>query len=218
MNAAELYEELDTLPSVREHQARVAAVVLALQRHWRADAPHVDWEDAVAAALVHDLGNIVKARLDTPIGQEILGPVECERLEYWEGVKESTINQYGRDEDTVTRALCEKAGVPERVTTLASHVGFAYGSETVHGEDWTLKVVAYADRVVGPFGVLTFEERLHEAADRYGFPRYAPSERPPLVKAAYALKDEVQTHVAVPLDSITNENVAVDVQRFLRRD
>lgn len=216
--AADLYEELETLPSVREHQARVAAVVLALKQRWRSDAPRVDWDNAVAAALVHDLGNIVKADLSTPLSQEILGPEECERLDYWEDVKKRTIALYGSDEDVVTLALCRHVGVSERISTIATHIGFAYGSETLHENDWTLKVAAYADRVVGPFGVLTFEKRLHEAADRYGFPRYAPHERPPLVQAAYALKEELQAHVSAPLDSITDDDVRADVQRFLRRD
>ena len=213
---ADIYEELEVLPNIREHQARVAGVILILKEHWQ--GPTVNWDDAVAAALIHDLGNIVKASLDTPIGQAILGPIECERIEYWEDVKRRTIVAYGTDEHAVTHALAEKCGASRRVLDIFMMSTFNHGLALIADGDWEKKLVGYADRVVGPFGVLTLDARMQEANKRYGYTAYPSNARPPVLQATYDLHKQMQKNVAILLDSITEEHVQEHVQRFLRRD
>jgi hypothetical protein len=212
---ADIYEELEVLPNIREHQARVAGIILVCKAHWR--GPAVNWDDAVAAALIHDLGNLIKANLDTPLGQEILGPIECERIEYWKETKRQMITKYG-DEYTATRALAERIGASRQVIAIFTTASFSHGIAIIENNDWETKLVAYADRVVGPFGVLTLDERMQEANRRYGYTKHPSDARPPILQAAYDLQVQMQSAVSVPLDSITENAVEPHVQRFLRRD
>jgi hypothetical protein len=213
---AKMYEELDIIPCLREHQARVAGVVDVLRKRWRADAPAVDWDAACAAALLHDVGNIVKVQLDTPQGQAIIGPEECERIEHWRERKDETIRRFGSDEYAVTRGVLADAPLSPalryRLWSIIEGSGFASGESLLETDFVERIVLAYADRVVGPFGVVTFEERMNEAARRYGYHVNRTEERSTLVQAAYALRERIQSYVTEPLDSI----VADEVQPFVR--
>ena len=78
MTIWEAYEAYRIMPNLRLHQLRVAAVAREL-----AQALHADVELVTRAALLHDMGNIMKSDL-TQFPPEFYGD---EGLAYWEEVK-----------------------------------------------------------------------------------------------------------------------------------
>jgi hypothetical protein len=218
-NIASIYEELKILPNVREHQARVAGVIMVCKEHWKPNAPAVNWDDAIAAALLHDLGNIAKAKMDTEFGQTLLGPVECERIEHWLEVQRQAIAKYGADEYAVTQGLLARIDAPPRLWNIISGARFRYNEETLKTDDIERLLVATGDHRVGPFGVLTLAGRLEEGQKRYGHKQGGTSMlRNAPLQSAYDIARRVETYIDIHLDSITEDDVRPFVQRFLALD
>ena len=69
MKIIDIYEKFATPPNLQQHLFRVATIVLFLQKHWMGEG--FDWQKMVIAALLHDLGNIV--RFDFDNHPELLG-------------------------------------------------------------------------------------------------------------------------------------------------
>jgi HD superfamily phosphodiesterase len=212
-NAVSLWETLETLPNVREHQARVAGYVCVLREHWKPTAPHIDWDFVIAAALLHDIGNIAKADLTTKFSQHVLGPVECERLDYWLAVQERHVAEFGKSEWAITKGLLERIRA-EHLWPVIEGSGFAQNVATAASSDWPCKILAHADHCVGPFCVVPMRERLAEGAKRRGLDPAAAAEEP-VVRAVYEIAAAVQAQVSIPLDSITEELVAPYTNQFL---
>ncbi len=216
-NVGLIWEHLNVLPNVREHQARVAGIICVLRDNWKPNGIEVDWDDAIAAALMHDVGNIAKADLTTIFSQQLLGPLECERIDFWLQTQAELRARFGNDEYKITCGLMRSISLPERLITLITSAGFSNNQETLASKDWERKLLAQADHCVGPFSVLTLHERLSEGAKRYGYPD-SSSDMSSAVRAAYDLSAQVQQQVSLPLDDITDELVNPYVRRFLARE
>ena len=70
-------------------------------------------------------------------------------------------------------------------------------------DDWYLKVALYADLRVGPFGILTLQERLddlHARSEKYGA-------HPEFIDFSKELEKQVQENMSIGVDSISDETV-----------
>jgi putative nucleotidyltransferase with HDIG domain len=158
MTIWEAYEAYRTMPNLRLHQLRVAAVSRTMARALRADH-----ELVTQAGLLHDMGNILKADLHA-FPPEFYGE---EDLAYWQAVQKDYTDRYGSDEHTATSAIARELSVTKDVIAIIESMGFSKAEAVYESGSLELQIVEYADQRVAPHGITSMEERLAEGFKRH---------------------------------------------------
>ncbi len=160
-NILEIYKEYKILPMLAMHQLRVASVVSLFLDNLKIDS-EIDKESLLTAALLHDMGNIAKMQLN-------VFPEECEPegVEYWEGIKEEFCKKYGSTDHEATTNILKELNVKEEVINLIDSIGHTRFCDQLKDDNLAAKIINYADTRVGPFGVLSYEDRMQEVSVRY---------------------------------------------------
>lgn len=135
MTIGQIYEKYHIMPNLQTHMYRVAAVANSLCTHFKNEC---DAESVIAAALLHDMGNILKFDLT---GQE-----------KWLHLQREFKEKYGTDEYVATVAISREVGVTQRVVELISAVSFSHSSENVSTPDYEKKTVCLCRHASSPSG------------------------------------------------------------------
>ncbi len=147
------------MQNLQEHQLRVAAVAGQICESMTVP---IDTDSLVKGALIHDMGNIIKFKLE--YFPEFNKP---EGLEYWQGIKDAYIEKYGADEHEATIKIARELGVDEKVIDWADQNRFSRLCAHRDSDDLPIKILHYADGRVGPHGVLSYDARMDDARNRY---------------------------------------------------
>lgn len=159
MTISEIYSQYKIMPSLQLHQLRVAAVATQMAE---SAYEQLNINAITTATLLHDMGNIIKFKLD--LFPEFLQP---EGLEYWREVKQEFINKYGDDEHNATYDIAEEIGIDKESMQLLKSIGFSKAPEVLKRNDISQMIVCYADHRVGPKSVLSLEDRMQEGQKRF---------------------------------------------------
>jgi hypothetical protein len=160
--AIEVYQDLGIPPNLQRHMLRVAGIAEWIAERWA--GPHLNLDLLRRVLLLHDVGNIVKGDY---IKRPELLEEEAHNAPHWVRVQEKYIERYGTDDHVVSRVLAAAVGLtPDELNFMDAKI-FIRNDETAMSHDYNLKVAAYADQRVAPFGVLPLETRLREAQQRY---------------------------------------------------
>ncbi len=159
MTIEEVYENYNVLPFLRLHMYRVAGVSAVICKSLNQS---VDTTSIVKAALLHDMGNIIKFDLET--FEESLKP---QGLSYWEDVKIKFIRQYGEDEHKATLTIARQLEVSGYVLDLIDSVGFSKAKESFQTQNLGKCIVCYSDQRVSPHKVTDIKTRTEEGKKRY---------------------------------------------------
>ena len=154
----EIYTEYNIPPGLQAHQLRVAAVAAYVCDYFDNT---VDKERIVLAGLFHDMGNIIKS--DVTQMPDLFEP---EGPEYWQEVKVAFREKYGDDELHARNLIAERIGLSEDVIHLMKSAGFAKLETIVDQGSEELKIFQYGDSRVGPYGILSLEDRFREGRER----------------------------------------------------
>ena len=146
------------MPNLRLHMYRVAGVASVICDNI---SENIDRESIIAACLLHDMGNIIKFKLD-------LFPtfLEPEGRDYWQNVQNEYFKKYGKDEHIATLDIAREIGVNDKVMNLLKNIGFTRAKENYESPDFDVKIAAYSDMRVEPHGVVSLEERLRDGRKR----------------------------------------------------
>ncbi len=158
------------MPSLQMHQYRVAGVAEILCKKLNIGN---DTQNIIAACLLHDMGNILKFKLD--LYPEFLLP---EGADYWAKIKADYHQKYGNDEHKATieiaqEILCGESGLKNKelrkawVLELIDAIGFSNAECNFESNDISRKIVAYADMRVEPYGVTSLTHRLADGHKRF---------------------------------------------------
>ena len=156
------------MPNLQEHQLRVAGVSFIIGKSM--SNQDIDTENIVVACLLHDMGNIIKFKLD--LFPEFVKP---EGLDYWKKIQQEYIRTYGADEHVATMSIV-KGIIPhmrdnpyekQRIIKLIEAIGFSNAKENYETTDFGKKVAAYADMRVKPYGVTSLKDRLEDGRKRF---------------------------------------------------
>jgi hypothetical protein len=173
----------------------VAHVVRVIRDHWNGEM--LDWEFIIQAALLHDIGNIVK--FDFERHPEFLG-TEAANVEHWKTVQQNIIIRYGKDDHLASGAMLKELGVSRELTSIIQDKSFSNAIEVAQGNDWNAKILLYADMRVMPHGVTSLEERLADVRNR--MPQY--SQRPDFENLLDAAR-EIELHISAHLNRDIHE-------------
>jgi len=188
--------------NLQRHMLRVADVGQFIARHWNSS---IDEKAIVTTLLLHDLGNLLK--FDFTRGLELLDEDERD-LDYWKSVQRDLQEKYSVDEHEATWRMAQELGVGERILFLLKNMGSSNLPKTVESSDWELKVCAYADFRVGPFGFLTVQDRFADILRRYEGREHDLSDREKTLKKmklCILLEGQLQPEVSMRLAVLPKE-------------
>jgi hypothetical protein len=169
MTISEIYALYQLPPNLRHHMLRVASVVWVITENWQ--GPTINAETLIQAALLHDVGNLVKYKLDDRPVDESDKPVE-----YWHKVQQAYWDRYGRDDAVVNSIIAREINAPADVIDLIRHTGHLLVCDLVRHQKYAEMILNYADLRVAMNGIVSMQERLDRVKDRYPglFPEDSP--------------------------------------------
>lgn len=204
-NILEIYEHYKIMPNLALHQLRVASVIALIFRNLDFE---VDKDVAISSGLLHDMGNIVKFDLNYfPEFNKPLG------LEYWQNVQNEYFEKYGRDEHEATQKILKELGIHPRVIEIDSKMIFGNLCIDKEGDDFELKLLHYADMRVGPYGILSFDERMEDARKRYENKlddemTREKDRREILLACGKEIENQIFSHCKIKPEDITNQSIS----------
>ena len=201
MKISEVYRKFSITPNLQEHMLTVTKVALFIADHWI--GPELNKDRLKKAALVHDLGNIVK--FDFVAHPEFLGD-EQKRVGYWKKKQREIIEKYGDDDHEATKLMLNELGFDNDSIEVISSKSFANSIATKDSNNWSLKILLYSDLRVLPSGVGTLEERLKDILERM----LQYNTRPDLENLFEACRDierQIQANVTIPLSEINSKSI-----------
>ncbi|MEM4097864.1 MAG: hypothetical protein QXS81_04170 [Candidatus Micrarchaeaceae archaeon] len=208
-----IYSHFKIPPWLQMHMLRVSSVANLICDNL--DGQPVNTNDAVAATMLHDLGNIIKIDLKT--SSAIMG-VEAVRLSYWETVKAETIAKYGNNEHIATVAMAKEIGATPRVIYLIESIGVSKIKEVEAGGDLERKICSYADLRVGPFGVLSLEGRFADFLERYKI-RHTTLSQEQFENAfsiALQMEKEIISSTSLTAEQINDKSIAPYIRKYAK--
>ena len=210
-----IYDKFRIMPNLRLHMLRTAATSELICDNWK--GPKINKFDIIAVGLIHDLGNMVKMDLESENGLKLIGE-ELKNLDYWKKVKQEIILKYGTDDHRVTEIMIDELNVSNKVKFLLKEHIFVKNELTLNSDDWELKICAYADQRIGPFGVLNLKDRFDEVKKRY-------ADRPNqsvhnkkfdiFVECSFKIEGQVLKNVSLSSDEINDESIKSYLTKYL---
>lgn len=197
MKIREIYKKYRIHPNLVAHQVRVAKVANFILNSW--NGPKLDKNKILKLCLIHDLGNIVRMKIED---------------DYWKKVKADVIEKYGDEDDMVTIKILKECGVDSGFDDIILAKRFINSLIIERSNDWYLKILLYSDLRVTPYGVASLKERLDEVIAR----RKDLSENPEienLCKANFDIEKQIQDNVNISLSDINEKSVEIDDEEFL---
>ncbi|HBB49543.1 TPA: hypothetical protein DEQ22_01980 [Candidatus Nomurabacteria bacterium] len=196
----EIYKEYKIMPSLQEHMFRVAAVASLICDNFTEPLPK---KEIITACLLHDMGNIVKFKLD--YFPELNEP---EGMKYWQKVQDEYIKKYGNNDHDANNKIALEFGMGGRILELINSISFFGAPSNVLDKDFAKKIVAYADERVSPFDIVSLEERFIDLSKRYAHHSGMTSERKRFENALRDIEKQIFAKCKIKPEDITNESVA----------
>ena len=182
MRLEEIYRKYKIMPTLAEHQLRVAAVARLIGEQL---GLITDLKNITAACLLHDMGNILK--FDLSKSKSVLN-LDLD-INYWQSVKAEYAKKYGSNEHHASMVIAKELGANARVLELIDCVGFMQAKANLKTSDTAKKICAYSDMRVGPFGVISLKERFADLRRRYEAKKTAASAESMRLKFEAALSE-----------------------------
>ena len=201
-NITEIYKEYKIMSLLQMHQLRTAAVALLICESLDIN---IDKESTVKACLLHDMGNIIKFKLE--YSPEWNKP---EGTDYWQAVKYDYILKYGNNEHEASLKIAKELGVSEYICKLINCVDSA-SVEIINMEnDFCQKICIYVDNRVSPYGVVSAEEHSLDAKNRYKNHPHAFCEEERLFfnKNLHSIEKQIFSHSKIKPEDINNQSIS----------
>ena len=147
------------MPNLQEHMLRVTGVAFLICDNLEKSIAR---ESVITACLIHDIGNIVKFKLE--VFPEFLKP---KGLRYWEKVQENFIRKHGKDDYQATYNILKEIGVDPRVFKIIKSMEFKRAPSNAKHKNFEMKICQYSDLRVTPFGITSLNKRLREVQNRF---------------------------------------------------
>jgi hypothetical protein len=159
MTISEVYQTYNIMPTLADHQYRVAAVAKILCER---SPEHLPINEIISGCLLHDMGNLIKFNLDN-IPEGLVIP----DIEHWKKVQASMKETYGDDEHKATHTIAEELGVSPLTLDIVKYVGTRNAKEMLEQKNIPVLLATYSDFRVTPTEVTTLKERIDDLLKRY---------------------------------------------------
>lgn len=198
---SEIYEEYKIMPNLQEHMYRVAGAASLICDNFNET---LQKREIISACLLHDMGNIVKFKLDR--FPEFLKP---DGLNYWRKIQNSYLKKYGDKQHNATSKIIKEIGISGAVFDLAEHVGFSMAEENLKSDSFARKICAYADMRVAIWGITSLKERLDDLGERYFKDSTIDNPRAGFIhECFFEIEKQIFAKCKIKPEYITNETIA----------
>lgn len=154
MRISEIYSKYSIPRNLQLHMLRVAAGVQIICNQ----LPNFpETRQAILTALVHDLGNIVKFRLDESMSD----------YKTLKNLQEEFIQKYGPDDHLATILIMREMGLSERLIEIMESMPLYKAVATRDSRDLAAKICFYCDKRTVPEGFVSIDERVEDIKARY---------------------------------------------------
>lgn len=190
-----IWDQYSTPKHIRRHMQQVNHVAMAVAQQLKASGEDVILDVVDRASLLHDTVRVTDWETlsfehfpYTPSREEIAA-WESQRSTFASTIPHSQVNYE-----------IFKADYPEMAQVILLHsIGRVHELRT-----WEEKIVHYADRRVAHDRIVTVQERLDEAAERYGKHGESLEHNPEIVTATFQLEKELQYHIAQDINQLVS--------------
>lgn len=189
------------MPGLKAHMLRVAGVASIICDNF---SRPVDKNLVISAALLHDIGNIVKFKLEA-----FPGLLDAKDMNYWTRVQEDFKKKYGENDYQATYKILKEIGVSKAVSSLIEAMEVTRAPLNVGGDGFEVKICQYADLRVAPFGVLPLKDRLREVQDRFIKNKgISEQEFLRLVRSMEEIEKQIFVYEKISPNFVTDEKIA----------
>ena len=115
--------------------------------------------------------------------------------------------------------MAKEIGASKRVQFLLANKVFHHNEYTVKGEDWELKIAAYSDQRIGPFGVLSLQERFKELKERYAKRENKNVNHPKIdifIICAFEIEKQLFSHVSLTENQINDVSIKRYIEEYAK--
>jgi len=159
MKIQKIYEKYKVMPQLQMHMLRVAGVANLICNNFNEE---IDTRAITNSCLLHDIGNIVKFKLER--FPEFLSP---QGYEYWEDVQNEFVKRYGNDDYTATYKILTEMGINKKIFDYIQAIEFIKAEENSKNKDFNKKIILYSDARVSPKGITSLQDRVSEVKNRF---------------------------------------------------
>lgn len=222
MNIVDVYTKYKIMPSLQQHMLRVAGVASMLVQNLKLKIKNFKFEnEVVAASLLHDMGNIIKFKLD--LFPEFLEP---EGLDYWQDVQKNYYRQYGRDEHAATLEIAEEVlrsskiqdtRYKKRIMDFIDSFSFKKAKENYQSDDFGKMICSYSDMRVEPHGVVSLSARLEDGRKRFSLNKPWQSDDQVFEEGASYLREienRIFQNCSISPEDITDKRVQDEIEKL----
>ena len=160
MKVGDLYDQYQIMPQLATHMLGVAGVGKIITNSWEDRAVA---NKCVKACLLHDLGNIVKFDLSSPV-------MPIENIMYWQEVQRVVRQKYGADAHEATYAMLAELKLDEYIGYLKEEAIMYVRDpkpDDFVGASRPSLIVLYSDLRVVPKGIVSMKARIADLIKRY---------------------------------------------------
>jgi hypothetical protein len=209
MKISKIYEKYKIMPQLQLHQLRVAGVASVICDNFQKP---IDKSSIISACLLHDMGNIVKFKLD--LYPENLEP---QGIDYWENVKNKYIKKYGKDDHIATNKITNELNINKNIQDIILSYGFAQATKTYKTTHLEYKIAVYSDMRVAPERVVSLNVRLAEGKKRYAEKinaKYTPEEFEFNASLWKKIEKQIFSQCKIKPNDITEEKVQPLIEKL----
>lgn len=199
MKIKNIYQDYNIPLNLQHHMIRVAAFGKVISDLMVDE--EIDQHLVVSTLLLHDMGNILKFKLDST---QMLAEIDRGRVEELRAIQAEYRQKYGPSPDLATIKIMKEIGVDQEVVTLFTESSWESLHDTIEKMDFQRKICYYADMRVDPFGVVTLEERFSDLRKRYSTNKDNVENNHKLAKI---LEKQIQSKLDIDLNSITESAI-----------
>jgi len=172
MQAAEIISKIQEIhakypvpKNLKRHMTLVAGVSEQIANSFQIP---IDAKTLVAAALIHDLGNIIKMKLFDSELINLLDKEDQKNLKQFQEKQKEFIKLYGDNAEEANLLIAKEIEAPHNLIELISPGTITlHNGKAIISADIMRQILLYSDLRVAPQGVVSLNERLNEYAKRY---------------------------------------------------
>ena len=176
----------------------------------------IDAQNIIAAALIHDLGNLVKMDLKDKKKILLLDPTDRDRVDILIEKQKEFWEKYGKNDFLANALIAKELGANKRVIFLMENKGIENDFRQLWRKDLGLAIFAYADLRVAPYGVTSMQERLEEFQKRYNLhkSKVTLAQSKKFMVFAKELEEEIFENVSIRPQDITSASIMPYIKKW----
>lgn len=208
MNIIDIYHKYRIPANLQRHMLRVGAVGKLVVDSFSDD---LDGALVVKTLLLHDMGNIIKFKFDD---LSLLDVEDRVKVDEFVKLQAEFIKRFGSDCDLATEEIIREITNDEKIVDLCAHSHAEHMEEIINKDEWEKKIAYYCDMRVGPFGIVSVNQRFDDLDVRYG----KSSERLKKLKRfreiCLIIEEQLQENTSVDIVEICEDDVRMIVENL----